>query len=132
MASWRDKSNKSYNYMFGKWISWCKGRGSDPISCPVSEVCNFLASLFEENYSYRSLNVYRSAISSAHDSVDGLPVGQHPMVTRLLSGAFNSRPPQPRYSSTWDVNVVISYISSLPKNGDLSLNTKNGHASGPN
>ena len=34
-----------------------------------------------------------------HEKVDGVQVGQHPMVTRLLKGVIHERP---RYSSTWN------------------------------
>ena len=87
----------------------------------MSEVVNFLAQLFAEGYKYNSLNCYRSAISSVHETVDGYDVGQHPLVTRLLKGAFNDRPPLPRYSSTWDVQVVLDYLQSLGLNESLSL-----------
>ena len=39
---------------------------------------------------YRSLNAYRSAISSTHEKLDGVCVGEHPLVSRVLKGAFNS------------------------------------------
>ena len=48
--------------------------GSDPISGPVSEVANFLASLYGEGYQYNSGNAHRSAISSVHDKVDEVEV----------------------------------------------------------
>ena len=47
---------------------------------------------------------YHSAISSVHEKVDGHLVGQHPMLARILKGAFNSRLHKPRYTSTWSVN----------------------------
>ena len=121
LASWRQKSSKSYDSLFTKWASWCSERGSDPISGDVSEVVNFLAHLFQEGYQYRSLNAYRSAISSVHDKVDGVSVGQHPLVARILKGAFNERPPQPRYSQTWDVNKITTYLNSLGDNANLDL-----------
>ena len=80
---------------------------------------NFLAQLFEQGYQYRSLNAYHSAISSVHEKVDGYEVGQHPLVSRLLKGVFHQRPPQPRYSETWDVNVVTTYLESLGENETL-------------
>ena len=82
---------------------------------------NFLAQLFEQGYQYRSLNAYRSAISSMHEKVDGYEVGQHPLVSTLLKGVFHQRPPQPRYSETWDVNVVATYLESLGENETLPL-----------
>ena len=82
---------------------------------------NFLAHLFHQGYQYRSLNSYRSAISSVHEKVDGYEVGQHQLVTRVIKGTFHERPPQPRYSETWDVNIVISYIGTMEENDKLSL-----------
>ena len=92
LSSWREKFSKTYESQFQKWISWCGARGVNPISCPVGEVVNFLAVLFEQGYQYRSLNAYWSAISSVHDKIDGCDVGQHPMVARLLKRAFHQFP----------------------------------------
>ena len=121
LSSWRDKSTKSYDSSFGKWARWCDERDKNPISGPISDIANFLAELYEKDYQYRSINSYRSAISSAHDKVDGYSVGQHPTVCRLMKGIFNKRPPQPRYSFTWDVQKVTSYISAMGDNNALSL-----------
>ena len=121
ISSWRTKSNRTYDSHFKKWVCWCSSRGSDPISGPVSEVANFLADLHKEGYQSSSLNVFRSAISSVHDKVDGVEVGKHPIVSRLLKGAFHLRPPLPRYSSTWNVDTVLRYLKSLGPTSSLSL-----------
>ncbi len=59
--------------------------------------------------------------------VDGLAVGKHPIVTRILKGAFHFRPPQPRYKSTWDVSQVITWLDSVKGDNtsifDLSVKT---------
>ena len=81
LGSWRAKTNKSYNSLFGRWNRWCSERGSDSFSGPVSEMANFLASLYQQRYQYNSLNTYRSAISSVHEKMEGVPIGQHPIVT---------------------------------------------------
>ena len=77
---------------------------------------NFLAKLYEEGYQYRSLNSYRSAISSVHERVDGRTVGEHPLVMRLMKGVFIDRPPLLRYTSTWNVQTVLSHIASFGVN----------------
>ena len=82
---------------------------------------NFLAYLYEQGYQYRSINSYRSAISSVHEKVDGYEVGQHPIVSRILKGIFHERPPQPRYSETWDMSKVMTYIEARGENESLSL-----------
>ena len=52
-------ASKTYESQFQKWVSWCSTLSVDPISCPIGEVVNFLADLFEQGYQYRSLNAYR-------------------------------------------------------------------------
>ena len=61
-------------------------RDRDPIRGPVTDVANFLAQIFEEGYQYRSLNAYRSAIGSVHEKIDGVEVGKHPLIARILKG----------------------------------------------
>ena len=90
LSSWREKSSKSYDSLFKRWVGWCEERDTDPITYPVKELVNFLADLHNKGYSYRSLNAYRSAISSTHDRVDGTTIGQHPLVCRLLLALFVS------------------------------------------
>jgi len=107
----RDKTNS--NYASSGLVGVNRG-----VEIPL---VNFLAYLYCEGYQYQSLNIYRSAISSTHEHAEGTRVGNHPMVTRLLQGVFNSRPPQPRYASFWDVGVVIQHIKDLGDNKDLSL-----------
>ena len=89
LSSWRDKTNTSYNSLFAKWANWCEQWSRDLTAGPVEDLVNFLAELFAEGYQYRSLNAYRSAISSIHQKVN---IGQHPLVYRLLKGTYNQNP----------------------------------------
>ena len=102
--SWRTKTSQSYDSLFKRWDRWCSERSSNPFSGPVSEVANFLASLFEEGYQYSSVNAYRSAISSVHDKVDGASVGQHPTIVRLL-----------KVSSTYAPQFPITWLHGMCK-----------------
>ncbi len=121
LSSWQQKTNKSYDSLFKKRLCWCDQRDIHPVSGDITGVVNFLAHLFEEGYQYRSLNSYCSAISSVHEKVDGYVVGQHPLVTRLIKGAFHQRPPQPRYAETWDVAKVTAHTA--PKSEVYKLQT---------
>ena len=88
---------------------------------PVEDIIILLAQLFKEGYQYRSLNSYRSAISAVHSKVDGQSVGQHPLITRMLKGVYNERPPLARYSTFWNVRVVLRYLRGLGENKALLL-----------
>ena len=67
------------------------------------------------------MNTIRSAISVTHDRVEGFPLGQHPLVSRLMKGIYNARLPKPKYTSTWDVNQVLVHLKQLGPNDSLSL-----------
>ena len=58
---------------------------------------------------------------SMHIPIEGVSIGQHPLVSRLLKGAFQSRPPLPRYQGTWDVSVVLHHIGGHQLDQSLSL-----------
>ena len=76
-------------------------------------VCDFLTEQFEDfNKSYSTINSYGSALSSMLLPVDGYSVGEHRIIARLLKRMFHVRPPEPRYSFTWDVNVLLTFLES--------------------
>ena len=58
----------------------------------------FLANQFDSGLQYRSVDTLHSAISTSHSKVDNHNIGSHPLVSRLLKGMFNAKPPAPRYS----------------------------------
>ena len=119
IQSWRNNTNSAYNSAWRKWHRWCVERNYNPFSTSLSSVLQFLAEQFDSGLQYRSVNTLRSAISTTHPNIDGLAVGRHPLVSRLLRGMFNLRPPSPRYSYSWDVRVVVNFLRNY-KSADLS------------
>jgi len=87
----------------------------------VGQIAGFLSYQFDMGLEYSTLNSYRAALSAYHPKVEGYAVGQHPWIIKLLRGAFNKRPPRPRYTTTWDVNIVLEYIKKLGDNEKVSL-----------
>ena len=119
-ASWRRGTEKSYSSAWGLWQGWCSKGHIDPLSASLSDIANFLSSEFENGKQYSTLNTYRLAISVTHPPIEGYPVGQHPIVCRLLQGMFNERPPQPRYQYVWDVGDIVEFLKSMAPNEALS------------
>lgn len=87
----------------------------------MANVGNFLSEEFEQGKAYNTINGYRSAISARHPKIDGVQVGQHPDIVRLMMGVFNKRPPIPRYSETWCVDLVLGTIKSLGTDEDMDI-----------
>ena len=121
--SLRASTESEYSSAWRKWECRCLSRGADPLSAPLKDVLEFLLLEFQAGKQYQTINTTRSTISMTHMEVDGVRIGQHPLVSRMMKGTFNGRPPAPRSTSTWDVDMVISYYESSPVNSQLSLQT---------
>ena len=121
LSASRQSTRETYQSAWRRWSGWCVKRKIDPLSTPLTDILLYLTEYFNSGAAYRSVNVARSAISTSHAKLNGLPVGQKPLVIQLLKGMFNNRPPKPRYSHTWEVSSVTAYLASLGSNRSLSL-----------
>ena len=99
----REGTSKNYESSWNQWVLWCRRRSVDAFTCPLNDVLGYLASLFDKNLQYRTIGVHRSAISAYHKPIDGVSIGKHPQVSKLMSGVYNLRPPQPKYGFTFHV-----------------------------
>ena len=61
-----------------------------------------------------------------HNTIEGAPTGQHHLVSRMMRGIYNSRPPEPQYSTTWDAAAVLSWVKEQGENKDISLKELSG------
>ena len=81
LASRGAATQKRYAGPWKAWVRWCSQRGACPISAPVAEVLAFLASLVTPgNLEYRTIALYKSAISQTHDPVGSTQLGSLPVV----------------------------------------------------
>ena len=108
-----------------QWIVFCSTRKSDPYNPPLTAVLDFLVSLHDKGLSYTTINTARSAISAITIPVNNMTIGNLPLISRFMKGVYKGSPPTPRYQSTWDVQPVLTYISSLkpPEKLDLKILT---------
>ena len=67
------------------------------------------------------MNSVRSALSNFLEPIDGFSVGSHPAITKLLHGCYRARPPLPKLLTTWNVDDLLGFFVSWPKNSALSL-----------
>ena len=122
LAGWSTGTNTAYQSGWARWSSWCGEREIDPVSCSIQPFLDFLADLYHgHGLRYCSINLIRSAVSMTHKNIEAAPIGQHPLVSRLMRGIYNSRPPMPQYCSTWDVAAVLSWLKNQGDNQELFL-----------
>ena len=103
-----------YGYVFRKFRIFCEQLLADPLTCPPSVIVKYLRYMSVSGAEYSTVNFHRSAISKFHASVDGSPVGEHPLVSQAVRAVFRLKPPLPKYQATFDIVPVLNYVRSLP------------------
>lgn len=117
IASLSESTIKQYNTSYKLWWQYCLQNNQDVYKRSVTVVLDFLANQFNEGSSYGSLNCHRSALSI----LLGDELGSDERIKRLLKGVFKQRPNFPKYSGTWDPQIVLDYIEHWYPNNNLSL-----------
>lgn len=77
--------------------------------------------MFDGGIGYCGINTTRSALSCIVKPINGISFGSHPTVRRFCKGVFESRPTAPRYTETWDVGKVLSYLQTIPNSENIML-----------
>ena len=111
-ASWKPGTEKHYQSAWRKFNSWCEKRSINLISCPITEILSFLSDLYYNGMQYRTINLYRSAISKTHAPVDGCVIGSHPIVSRFMKGIFQLRMPTP--NTQWLAMYQLCWVILKP------------------
>jgi hypothetical protein len=120
LKSWHSSTNKQYTSHILRWNNYVVEHDIDFFKPSVADVLEFLTLFFDSGCAYSALNTARSALSS-FISVNNLPVGQHSLVKRFINGVFNMKPSFPRYTFTWDVNLVLKFLKSMDNFDNITL-----------
>lgn len=110
-------TRKQYDCYFKEWFNHCQLLKIDYLQASVPNIMFFMTKLYNSGYRYGSLNCCRSALSC----ILGQNITNDDRISRFMRGVFRSRPPQPKYEFTWDVDIVLRYLSQLYPNDSLNL-----------
>ena len=121
LDSWRPKTVRQYQVYIRKWYTLCVEKGWNKDDPSLNQCIFFLTQLFDRGFSYSAINAARSALSNILPLFEGVPFGQHFVVSRVMKGMYNRRPQRSRYTSTWDVDVVLEYLRELSPLSKLTL-----------
>lgn len=117
MSSISSTTLRQYDITWKKWWIFCISRSWNPLKLSHSLIVEFLCDLFSSGASSGTINSSRSALAVALSP----DLGQNPIIKRFCKGVYNMRPSAPRYTSTWDPSTVLTYLSSLTPNEEISL-----------
>jgi hypothetical protein len=128
LSTMETNSTKTVSSNLRVWLSWCRTNTVDPIVCNLNHICEFFADMLKEGKSYNTISGYRSAISEIHDHVEGVPIGQHPDISKAILAIFRENPPNLPLNNLMDISPSLTYITSLGDNllmtiRDLTIKT---------
>jgi hypothetical protein len=92
-------------------------------SCPqasLTHVLDYLTHLYVKGFSWSTIGIHRSTLSMTMAPINGVRVGDHPLVKKLVSGVFNKRPPCWAKPELWDPIKVLNVFQHWPVELPLS------------
>jgi integrase len=110
MNARRLSSLKLYDTYALKWRHFCDSHNWNYVFATVGQGLIFLQQLLNNGSGYSVLNTARSALSAIIILPSGPAFGSHPDVCLFMKGVFNLKPTKPKYVSTWDPTVVLSFL----------------------
>ena len=112
--SWNPSTFRQYSTYMKQWLSYCQQENISPVEWSIPDGINFLTKLFtEKGLGYSAMNTARSALSVIMHNPDGSTFGNNHLVKKLLRGMFKLRPAIPKYTCTFDAQIVLQYLSGL-------------------
>ncbi|XP_063366804.1 uncharacterized protein LOC134660224 [Cydia amplana] len=108
---------KQYDTYLKRWYMFCGKNNIDYFKATIPEVLTFLTELCSEGAGYGSVNCCKSALVL----LLGNKISSDDRVKRFMKGVFRLHPPQPKYNTTWDPQLVLNHLSKLSPNKNLSL-----------
>ena len=119
--SWAKITRKKYRTYFSQWHEFCQDRNLSPTNASISEDSEFLLTLYKKRSSYSVINTARSMLSMTLLAYTGTELGKHPIIARMLKGIFRNHPALPRYMVTYDPDLALNLLKSLPSWNNITL-----------
>jgi hypothetical protein len=113
-AGWKQYSEERYEQAWQSFKDFLRPSSIPFHQASLKDVMDYLAHLFDRKLSWNTIGIHRSAISMTLAPINGVLVGEHPIVKRLMGGVFNKRPPRPEAPALWDPLKVLSVFQDWP------------------
>ena len=90
------------------------------VTIDVTHVLDFLSAMFDKGNSYSAINSAKCAIATIIHIPPYGSLNKHPLMKKYMTGIFNLRPPKPKLSFVWDVDILFRYLEKQGSNTSLS------------
>ena len=86
------------------------------------QAMSLLSNMFyEKKGKYVTVAAACSALSAILPKINGQTFGKDDHVSRMIKRIFKLRPSLPKYVVTYDPDIILQYMDSLPANNLLSM-----------
>ena len=87
----------------------------------LKNMLNLLIESFQKGYEYHPTTGFRSELSTYHELIFEISVGQNGRNSSVLSGTFNNLTSQHKFNYIWDFEKLLDYFLNQDCDWDLSL-----------
>ena len=115
-ASFRLSTHCKYNNYIKQWASYSKNIGH----IEVHHVLHFLSEMVDKRHAHSSINSAKCAIATIAHIPFYNSLNKHPLINKYMTGVFNLRPPKPKLSFVWDVDILFTYFEQQGDYNSLS------------
>ena len=95
-------------------MDWCKPKKIDPFNPTVPNVADFLVNLFNKNLCIKTIQGYRSAISSTLNACSKIDLSQSKDLHDLIQSLFQQRPKTVNRVPEWNLALVLGKLRERP------------------
>ena len=86
----------------------------------LTHVLDFLSTMCEKEHAYSTINSAKCAIATIIYIPPYASLNKHPLINKYMTGIFNLRPPKPKLSLAWDMDIFFRYFEQQGDNCLLS------------
>jgi hypothetical protein len=110
-AGWVRSSKDRYERAWQSFKSFLRAASIPLSQATLRVVLDYLTHLYDCGLSW---SIHKSTISMTMAPVDGVNIGDHPLVKRLMRGVFKERPLRRANPTLWDPLKVLSVFQHWP------------------
>ena len=76
--------------------------------------------MFDKGNAYSTINSAKCAVATIAHISPYNSLNKHPLIKKYMTGVFNLRPPKPKLSFMWDMDILFRYFDQQRDNNSLS------------
>jgi hypothetical protein len=114
VAGWVQSSEDRYERAWQSFKSFLRAASIPLSQATLRVVLDYLTHLYDCGLSWSTIAIHKSTISMMMAPVDGIKIGDHPLVKRLMREVFTERPLRRASLTLWDPLKVLSVSQHWP------------------